>query len=415
MLTLSTAKCTEVYARNDTNTPLTLQKDTFLGNVMEYEVDGCYRAYPDAALLAATGPNDLDSTKTIKEVLAMASAIRIEERANGDMLETRLDNGITVYGDMATVIELRAVAETYTNLFKDDGNAVGVPEDQWMEIPLVENWREIYNTRQAAKVYPLEPKDRQQVDKLFGKLHSQGRMEWTTTSTSFSYSVFVVWRTVNGQQKGRVVVDIRTLNKITSPDTYPVPSQNDILNAIAGSGYITTVDCSSFFYQWRVKKEHHHRLTVSSHRGQETFNVAVMGFRNSPAYVQRQIDDVLRDHRAYSRAYVDDITIYSKRKDDHIQHLHAVFPALDRRNIRLSLEKSFLRYPSIKLLGQRVDALGLSTAEEKLAAITQLEFPRTLKDLETYLGMTGYLRQYCPYYAQVVEPLQKRKTLLVRT
>ncbi len=77
------------------------------------------------------------------------------------------------------------------------------------------------------------------------------------------------------------------------PDAYPVPSQTDILATIQGAQFISTVDCSSFFYQWRVKPEHRHRLTVSSHRGQETFNVAVMGYRNSPAYVQRMIDRIL--------------------------------------------------------------------------------------------------------------------------
>ena len=52
------------------------------------------------------------------------------------------------------------------------------------------------------------------------------------------------------------------------------------------------------------------------------------------------------------------------------------------------------------------------TAEAKLAAITQLAFPRSLKDLEAYLKLTGYLRQYIPYYAQVARPCQERKTIL---
>ena len=156
------------------------------------------------------------------------------------------------------------------------------------------------------------------MDKLFDKLHEENRLEWTTTSTPFSYPCFVVWRTVDGKPKARVVVDIRTLNRITSPDTYPVPSQADILNAIVGAKYITTVDCSAFFYQWRVKPEHRHRLTVSSHRGQETFNVAVIGFRNSSTYVQRMIDSILREHRAYSRVYVEDISIYSMTKQHHL-------------------------------------------------------------------------------------------------
>lgn len=75
----------------------------------------------------------------------------------------------------------------------------------------------------------------------------------------------------------------------------------------------------------------------------------------------------------------------------------------------------FLGYPSVQLLGQRVDAFGLATAEAKLATIQNLDFPTTLTKLEHYLGLTGYLRQYIPHYAAIVKPLQRRKTLLNRT
>ena len=84
-------------------------------------------------------------------------------------------------------------------------------------------------------------------------------------------------------------------------------------------------------------------------------------------------------------------------------------------NICLSPNKSYLGYPSVALLGQRVDALGLSTAAEKLAAISKLAFPRNLRQLETYLGMTGFLRQCIPYYAAIIKPLQLRKTALNRS
>jgi len=76
--------------------------------------------------------------------------------------------------------------------------------------------------------------------------------------------------------------------------------------------------------------------------------------------------------------------------------------------------KAFLGYPSVQLLGQHVDSLGFATAEEKLEAIAQIEFPKTLKDLETYLGLTSWLRQYVPFYAAVSAPLQDRKTLLLK-
>ena len=54
----------------------------------------------------------------------------------------------------------------------------------------------------------------------------------------------------------------------------------------------------------------------------------------------------------------------------------------------------------------------MATTEAKLAAITQLAFSRPFKNLEAYLGLTGYLTQYVLYYAQVARSLQEHKTLL---
>ena len=220
---------------------------------------------------------------------------------------------------------------------------------------------------------------------------------------------------LNGERKGRVVVDIRALNKVTMSDAYPVSSQAEILAEVKDSTFISTVDAASFFYQWWVKRHHRHRLTVASHRGQESFKVPVMGYRNSPAYVQRMIDKILRSFRKFCRAYVDDIVIFSKSLPEHIEHLTQVFQALTAMNIHLSPKKSFLGYPSVHLLGQKVDALGLATAEEKLTAISSLAFSKTLSQLEKYLGMTGYLRQYISNYAAIARSLQERKTFLTKT
>ena len=82
-------------------------------------------------------------------------------------------------------------------------------------------------------------------------------------------------------------------------------------------------------------------------------------------------------------------------------------------NIALSPKKAYVRYPSVDLLSFRVDGLGLSTTDERLEAFSKLAFPRQLKALKQYLRATGFLRHLIPYYAQLVEPLQKRKTALL--
>ena len=139
-----------------------------------------------------------------------------------------------------------------------------------------------------------------------------------------------------------------------------------------------------------------------------------MSYRNSSAYVQRQIDGILREFRSFARAYVDDIVVFSQSLKEHLRHLNQIFRLFGKMNIALKPLKTFLGYPTIALLSQKVDSLGLATADEKLEAISKLEFPRTLKHLETYLGKTGWLRHYIPYYAQKADALQKRKTRLLK-
>ena len=70
---------------------------------------------------------------------------------------------------------------------------------------------------------------------------------------SFNFFIFVVWKNVPSpdsdiKRKGRIIIDIRALNKITITDAYPMPLQLDIINAIRGSKYISVVNIKDFFY-----------------------------------------------------------------------------------------------------------------------------------------------------------------------
>ncbi|KAJ6126071.1 hypothetical protein N7471_010564 [Penicillium samsonianum] len=285
-----------------------------------------------------------------------------------------------------------------------------------MEIPLVDGWEKLIP---KPRVYPLGPADRKIVDDMFDKLHRHGKMAWTTKHIPIGFPVFVVHHKVTAPdrmtiEKTRPVVGIRGLNKASQLDIYPMRTQDEIVRMCQGARFISVLDAKSFFYQWRVKPEHRERLAVISHRGQEYFKVAIMGYCNSVAYVQREMDLILKNFFQWCRTYLDAIVVCSTTFDDHLSHLHRLFRRLQDYGIRLEPNKAYIGFPEVALLGQRVDALGLSTPKEKLKAIFDLQFPDTLKKLETYIGMTGDLRHVIPNYAQKVEPLQQRKTLLLK-
>lgn len=155
-------------------------------------------------------------------------------------------------------------------------------------------------------------------------------------------------------------------------------------------------------------------FTVVTHRGQETFQVSIMDYINLIAYVQQEIDNILREVRAWARAYVDNIVCVTRSLPDLLDKLRVLFEIFLHYNISIKPTKSFLNYPDVGLLGQRVNSIELTISDEKLKAIRLLAYPDTLGALEYYLGLIGYLRSYIHFYAQLTAPLQQLKTLLLR-
>lgn len=125
------------------------------------------------------------------------------------------------------------------------------------------------------------------------------------------------------------------------------------------------------------------------------------------------MDRLLKPHRGYCRAFIDDIVIFSDTFEQHLEHLRAIFGVFEGRGVSLSPDKSFVGFQSVELLRFYVDVLGLSTTKERARGFRDLEFPRNLKALEACLGATGFLRPMIPYFAQLAEPLQLRKNALL--
>lgn len=182
---------------------------------------------------------------------------------------------------------------------------------------------------------------------------------------------------------------------------------------MSGAKYYTVVDGLSYFYQFLVHPEDRYTYTINSHRGQEILNVAGMGCRNSVQHVQRQGDLILKD-LPFARAFIDDFVIFSKTWDEHLKHLDTFLGRLDKYNFSLAPDKAHVGYPTVKLLGQRVDAFGLASTKERIAALRNLKFPQNAADLETYIRAVGFLQDKTPYLAQLTRPLEELKTELLR-
>ena len=197
----------QIRIQNDSNKAVVIPRHTHLGRIVEYEADGCFLASPDLLAIARKSLMQPSWIKrTFRTLLADAVAYNVVTDNPGKGHVTA--QGITIYGTNAPTMEqINNVTSKYPSLWKDSGNVIDIPEKERMDIPLLDNWKELYKVGQS-KIYPLGQKDWEIVDKAFDKLHQQDHMEWTSQATPLTYPCFVVWRNTPSGRKGRVVINV---------------------------------------------------------------------------------------------------------------------------------------------------------------------------------------------------------------
>src|ERR1700732_5229513 len=104
----------------------------------------------------------------------------------------------------------------------------------------------------------------------------------------------------------------------------------------------------------------------------------------------------------FALVYIDDIVVFSESFEEHYKHLDQVFKAIADSGLTLSPNKCHIAYESLLLLGQKVSRLGLFPHKEKVDTILQLEPPKNVPTLQTFLGMMTYFSSYIPFYTWIV-------------
>ncbi len=248
--------------------------------------------------------------------------------------------------------------------------------------------------------FPVSPANREVMDKQMDSWIQLGVIE--PSESPWAAPAFVVYR--NG--KPRMVLDYRKLNAVVIPDEFPLPKQDDIMQALSGSQWLTTLDALSGFTQLIVHEDSREKLAFRCHRGLWQFTRMPFGYRNGPSVFQRVMQNILAPFLwIFALVYIYDIVIFSLTFDEHLQHIDKVFKAIRASGITLSLPKYHFAYQSLLLLGQKVFRLGMSTHKEKVEAILQLDTPSNVHELQTFLGMMVYFSAYIPFYAWMAHPL----------
>jgi len=154
-----------------------------------------------------------------------------------------------------------------------------------------------------------------------------------------------------GEEKWRLVVDFRRLNKRIAGDTYPLPHIEDLLAKTANAQVFSKIDLVSGFHQIPVHEDDQQYLAFTALDDSYTFKYVPFGLNIAPALFTRALNSALKRCQEFTSIYVDDILVFSKDIDTHEKHLTMVFSALGSANFRISMKKSTLGIVKIDYLG----------------------------------------------------------------
>lgn len=154
--------------------------------------------------------------------------------------------------------------------------------------------------------------------------------------------------------KYRFCVDYRKLNKITKPLSFPIPRLECVFDTIAEaeSQIFSTFDLHSGYWQLQMDPETKHKAAFITQNGVYEWKRLGMGLKNSCVSFQMAMSQILRGlHWKNMLVYVDDICVFSKDFDSHLQHLKDLFGRLRNAGLTLNPRNVTSRPKKLSSLG----------------------------------------------------------------
>ena len=209
----------------------------------------------------------------------------------------------------------------------------------------------------------------------------------------------------------RLCIDYRALNKITTPDPYPIPRIDDLIDELNDAKYLTKIDLNKGFLQIPVHPKDQPKTAFQTPWGKYEFTRMPFGLMNAPSTFQRSMNIVLQGNEQFANCYIDDIVVHSKTWEDHVKHIRTVLEQLKQFGLTANPKKCVWGVAEIEYLGYMVGRGKVSIPQLRVKALREYKRPMTKKDLKSYLGMLGYYRRFIPGFSSIALPLTEATSL----
>jgi hypothetical protein len=252
----------------------------------------------------------------------------------------------------------------------------------------------------------INPKIQERVDEAIKKLIENGVIVEKTPdfanrspeSLGYLYSPIIIL--VKGTSV-KLVVDARYLNAITDTTSYfwPLESLELLILQIHGT-HFSISDVANAYNQADMDEESKKLCRIEINGRHFQYARGFYGLKALPSYFSRLIQSYFANLIQLGNAitYIDDILLMSdseERMSEIIEEFHSI---LRKAGIKVDPKKTFFYKIEIKFLGHLITKKGIQPLPEKIKKLQELEKPKTLVQVQAYLGTLTFYARYIWYF-----------------
>lgn len=291
--------------------------------------------------------------------------------------------------------EIEAVLAEFSAVFSEP---TGLPPARQFdhEIPLIPGSRPV-----NLRPYRYSPAQKDEIERQVSKMLEQGIIQ--PSCSPYASPVLLVMKK---DLTWRFCIDYRHLNAITVKNRYPLPIIEELIDELAGACWFTSLDLRAGYHQIRLLPGEEAKTAFKTHNGHFEFRVMSFGLTGAPATFQNTMNTVLAPLlRKGVLVFIDDILVYTRTLEEHVQLLRQVFELLDQHQLKVKKSKCAFAQKQLVYLGHVISVGGVATDPKNIAAVQKWETPKSVRAVRGFLGLAGYYRKFVRNFGQISRPL----------
>jgi hypothetical protein len=206
----------------------------------------------------------------------------------------------------------------------------------------------------------------------------------------------------------RLTIDFRKVNNCTIKDSFPLPRIDDLFTHLAKAKIFSSIDLASSYHQVKLDEDSRQYTAFATQWGFYEYTVMPMGLCNSCATFQRLLNKVLEGYLGvWCLVYLDDILIFSNDEESHRKHVELVIQRLREYNLKIKPSKCKFARSKLEYLSHIIENGTIRPNPVKTAVVSDAKRPRTVRQVQAFLGLVSYYRQFIKGCSSIASPLIK--------